>query len=125
MKIKFLDEYTHLPPGVEKALIEQKPVFTTSRPGAFADTSDRNQEFIDSMDGPRKLFTKNLYNVYIDGELENIVGYDIPIWLSGTITGETQDCTVYSVDGTESYEAEITYGHSTGHTYIRLKELKT
>ena len=97
------------------------PVFTTSRPGFMASTSDCNQEFIDKMQGEKRiLHTDVIYQIYIDGELQDILGYDIPIFLSGTITGERQDCIVWNVEGTESHEAEITYDHG-GHTYIRLK----
>lgn len=98
-----------------------KPVFTTSRPGFMCDTSNCNEDFIKAMCGEKHiLHTKTMYNLYIDGELQDILGYDIPIFLSGTITGKTQDCTVWNVEGTKSYKAEITYGHN-GHTYIRSK----
>jgi hypothetical protein len=103
------------------------PVFTTSRPGMFCDTSDRNKKFIEQMSGEKKLFCENL-NLYIDGQLEDILGFDIPIWLSGEITGETQQCEVWDVEGKNMYNAEITYGHEGGfgpHVYIRLKNKET
>ena len=106
---------------------DDTPVFTTSRSGAFCDTSDRNDEFIEKMSGKKKLpdNISHLPSIYIDGELEDIVGYDIPIWLSGHITGKRQDVIVWDVEGKNSYPAEITYGHKSDigvHTYIRLKE---
>ena len=103
------------------------PVFTTSRPGMFCDTSDRNMKFIEQMTGTKKLFCESLRDLYIDGELEHILGFDIPIWLSGEITGETQDCQVWDVEGRNMWNAEITYGHGdkhSPHVYIRMKARK-
>lgn len=92
-------------------------VFTTSNPGFMCDTSDRNQEFIDQLDGPRKLtgFDGKTAEVYIDGQLENDVGFDIPIWISGEIVNTTdpQSCVVWSVDGSVKYCAVLTFGHKT------------
>jgi hypothetical protein len=102
------------------------PVFTTSRPGLMASTEDRNQEFIDQMTGIRKLADKAKgASIYIDGDLEDVLGYDIPIWLSGNITGDNQDVYIWNVPGTIMYLAEITWGHKGTfgeHTYIRFKE---
>ena len=101
------------------------PVFTTSRPGMFCDTSDRNDKFIEQMSGKKKLFCENLKGLYIDGELQDILGFDIPIWLSGEITGETQPCEVWDVEGKSMWNAEITYGHGdkhSPHVYIRMKK---
>ena len=92
-------------------------VFTTSNPGPMCDTSDRNQEFIDKLVGPRKLtgFDGKTVEVYIDGQLENDVGFDIPIWLSGEIKNitESQPCVVWSVDGSVKFCAVLTFGHKT------------
>ena len=105
------------------------PVFTTSRPGFMASTEDRNQEFIDEFTGDRTLADKAKgISVYIDGELEDILGYDVPIWLSGDITGDDQTVYVWNVEGNTRYTAKLTWGHSetfSSHGYIRLprKEL--
>ena len=109
------------------------PVFTTSYPGPMCDTSDANDTFIKMMQttGVRKiLHTTSMKRVYIDGILETLLGYDIPIFLDGTITGETQDCIVWNVEGTIAYAAEITYNHymfseDNPHTFIRMKSLPT
>lgn len=86
------------------------PVFTTSHPGFMGSTEARNHEFIEKHSGPKSL-APQCHNipVYIDGELEDLLGFDMPIWLSGDITGETQKCYVWNVDGTQRYEAEITW----------------
>ena len=106
------------------------PEFTTSNPGAFCDTSDGNHSFIAKMraSGKRRILSIHLHNLYIDGLLERLVGYDIPIFLRGTITGENhQPCIVWNVEGTVPYLAEITYNHKSefsdqAHTYIRFPE---
>ena len=103
------------------------PVFTTSNPGFMCSVSDCNQSFIDMMReaGERKiLHTDKMLGCYIDGKLQSLLGFDIPIFLHGTITGETQDCIVWNVDGDVAYAAEISYNHPPhDHTYIRIKSL--
>jgi hypothetical protein len=102
------------------------PVFTTSKPGFMASTENRNQEFIDEHTADRTLADKAKgMSLYFDGPLQDILGYDIPIWLSGDITGDTQTVHVWNVEGTIMYKAEITYGHKGilgAHVYIRLPE---
>ena len=99
------------------------PVFTTSRSGFMASTEDCNQEFIDRMSGEKRLVGfagQPLCGVYIDGTLEDLVGYDIPIWLSGEIHNVPQQkCVVWSVEGTQSWDALLTMGE---HQYITLPE---
>jgi len=100
------------------------PVFTTSLPGFMGSTEDRNVPFINKHTKARKLDESVIgISTYIDGELEDILGYDIPIWLSGNITGDTQTVYVWNVAGTIMYKAELTYGHEGTihkHAYIRL-----
>jgi hypothetical protein len=89
-----------------------KPVFTTSHPGFMGDTSDRNDEFIEKMQGETAMEgfpKKGRTSIYIDGTLESNVGFDIPIWLSGTIRCvRRQECQVWNVEGDVCYEAVIT-----------------
>ena len=100
------------------------PIFTTSHPGFMGSTELRNHEFIKTHAGPKSLATQcERIPVYIDGPLEKLLGFDVPIWLSGDITGETQKCYVWNVDGTQRYEAEITWrwiGPWDSRGYIRL-----
>jgi len=105
-----------------------KPVFTTSKPGFMGSTEDYNKKFVDKFkDSEKKIFerqqiqasvlTKDGFvlkdipktmSVYFDGELENILGYDIPIFLEGIIENvPMQDVTVWNVEGTESYDAVL------------------
>jgi hypothetical protein len=99
-------------------------VFTTSYPGFMCDTSNCNQELIDKLEGPRKLtgFDGKRCEIYIDGQLERDIGFDIPIWISGEIryTTDAQPCTVWSVDGSVKYGALLTFGHKT-HTPLRVR----
>jgi len=86
------------------------PIFTTSHSGFMGSTEDANHEFIEKHSGPKSLADRcKGISCYIDGDLEDLLGYDIPIWLSGDITGETQKCYVWNVDATKRYEAEITW----------------
>ena len=98
------------------------PEFTTSNPGPFGDTSDCNQEFIDKHRGECRVLGADVLVLYIHGALENKVGFDIPIWLSGTINvaWRVQDCVVYSVSGEEKYDAKLVLSGRRG--YIVLPE---
>lgn len=89
------------------------PVFTTSRPGMFCDTSDRNDQFIEAMERPD---TKKMENfpvspwlmLYIDGTLEKELGFDVPIWLAGSLKQlMKQPCLVWNVEGTKLFDATI------------------
>jgi hypothetical protein len=102
------------------------PVFTTSHPGFMASTENANREFIEKHRGETSLASKcEGVPVYIDGGLEDTLGYDIPIWLSGDITGETQKCYVWNVDGSERFEAVLIWdwvGPWDSRGYIRFPE---
>jgi hypothetical protein len=90
----------------------QTPIFTTSKPGFMASTEDRNQEFIDQHTHPRTLNDKAKgISIYFHGELEHILGFDIPIWLSGTISGHSETVYVWNVEGTIMYRAYLTWDH--------------
>lgn len=107
-------------------MVKNIPVFTTSRPGFMGSTDDRNTPFINAHLKSKKLAESAIgISTYFDGELEDILGYDIPIWLSGNITGDRQLVYVWNVAGTIMYLAELTYGHEGAigkHAYIRLPE---
>jgi len=99
------------------------PTFTTSNPGFLCDTTDRNNAFIEKMSGTKVIEHRRVItDCYLDGELERILGFDIPIFLSGTITGKPQDAIVWNVEGTVAYAATIEYKGR--YTYIRMRNHK-
>lgn len=86
------------------------PVFTTTEPG-FMGPGERNEEFIQAMQGQRRMIgfpVKRYLQLYIHGNLEREVGFDIPVWLSGDITTEArQPCQVWDLFGEKLYRATI------------------
>ncbi len=89
-------------------------IFTTSHPGAFGSTEDYNEEFVKRWNNYPKAIVgveskTGLATLYIHGELERKVGFDIPIWLAGNldVRKEVQDCEVYDVSGKTKYAAKI------------------
>lgn len=91
--------------------------FTTSNPGPFGDTSDCNYAFIEKFrQHKRKLLGLKRVSIHIHGELERRVGFDMALWLSGTIDCKkgVQDCSVYTVSGKTSYGAKLLLRGSKG-----------
>lgn len=87
------------------------PVFTTSEPGCLGTHGITNDEFIAKMKGPKNMDSFNQEKrviLYIHGLLEDRVGYDIPIWLSGGIKNvEHQRARLYHPDGTSGWDCWI------------------
>lgn len=85
------------------------PEFTTSNPGFMGSTEDHNRAFVESKKGPRSLFTKNKQiTIYLHGETESRVGFDIPIFLSGDIVEcPQQPVIVWMPDGSDSFDAVL------------------
>lgn len=88
-----------------------KPYFTTSHPGFLGACGEVNEKFMKKMWGSRKMIgydRDDRITLYIHGNLESQLGYDIPIWLSGTITtAPQQKCKVWDVDGFAEFDAYI------------------
>lgn len=90
-----------------------RPVFTTSFPGFLGSTENNNRDFILKMQGRRRrskyLRKENdQVTLYIHGALEDELGYDIPIWLSGYISEKPiQPCKVWNVRADKCFDAYI------------------
>lgn len=91
------------------------PVFTTSTPSFMGTRGDTNEKFIEDNTGKRVCFhkpgAKKWFSLYIDGQLEEELGYDIPIFLKGEIVNvPVQRCEVWDVAGKTPYAAFIVLG---------------
>jgi hypothetical protein len=84
--------------------------FTTSAPGFMGSIENLDQDFVDTkLDPNSRILSPNLQieggpfkniTLYIHGTAEHIVGYDIPIWLAGSISAaKVQPCTLFSRSG--------------------------
>jgi hypothetical protein len=88
-----------------------RPVFTVSEPGFMGSSEARNHLFIKRMSGGRRMVIDPRdtarFTVYYHGELETLLGYDIPIWLSGRIRvqEDSQKCYVWNYSGTKRVDA--------------------
>jgi hypothetical protein len=94
------------------------PVFTVKEPcfmmGVFDEESHINEDFFAQFADLEKKFLnrpspETFISAYLDGELEDWLGFDIPVWLAGTwdLAQDIHDCQVWNYEGTECRDAKI------------------
>ena len=89
------------------------PIFTTTEPAALGTHGKRNEEFVQKMLGLKHMegFThsegkRKPVILYIHGQLQDNVGYDVPLWLSGVLVNKThQRVRLYHPNGRRGWDA--------------------
>ena len=100
--------------------------FTSSKPGFFGSTGE---PLVFPKEGEEPEFFKNTKpksnSVYIHGEAESLAGYDIPIFLSGSmdmlnVPVEEQDIVMVLPNGEHKCKATINVGIISTSYYLTL-----
>ena len=98
--------------------MENIPVFTVKEPcfmmGVFDEESHINEDFFAQFEHLEKKFLNRpnedtFISAYLDGELEDWLKFDIPVWLAGVwdLAKDIHDCKVWNYEGTECRDAKI------------------
>jgi len=82
--------------------------------GAFDEESHLNEDFLKQFENAERQFLNrpqpdSFVSAYFDGELEDWLKFDIPIWLAGTwdLGLAQHPCKVWNFEGTECRDAVI------------------